>query len=95
MVKHGTVSKYYEIYCSFSQLFFKSTGVNALTRLIICLKKNQPANHDMLQKELINGSRESVTQNAKLLLRMSILNLREIWSSMALFEFGLGKFDIS
>ena len=48
----------------------------------------------MLQKELINGSRESVTQNAKLLLRMSILNLREIWSSMALFEFGLGKFDI-
>ena len=46
----------------------------------------------MLQKELTTGSRNLVTQNAK--LSMTISNLREIWSNMVLFEFGLAKSDI-
>ena len=55
---------------------------------------NQPANHGMLQEELITGSRNSATQNAKLLLKMAISNLREIRSNTALFEFGLAKSDV-
>ena len=63
-------------------------------RLITSLRRDQPANHGMLQKELITGSRKSATQNAKVLLKMSISNLREIWSNTALFEFGLVKSDV-
>ena len=62
--------------------------------LIISLRRNQPANHGMLQKKFITGSRNSATQNAKFLLKMSISNLREIWSNTALFEFGLAKSDM-
>ena len=47
-------------------------------RVIISLRRNQPANHDMLQKELIAGSRNSATQNATMLSKMPISNLREI-----------------
>ena len=39
-------------------------------RLVISLRRNQPANNDMLQKELITGSSNSATQNAKLLLKI-------------------------
>ena len=60
-------------------------------RLIILLRRNQPANNSMLQKERIADSRNSATQNEKLLLKTSISNLREIWSNTALFEFGLAK----
>ena len=63
-------------------------------RLIISLRRNQPANHNVLQKEPITGSRNSATQNAKLLLKMPISNLRHIWSNKALFEFSLAKSDI-
>ena len=63
-------------------------------RLITSLRRDQPANHGTLQKELITGSRKSATQNAKVLLKMSISNLREIWSNTALFEFGLVKSDV-
>ena len=38
--------------------------------------------------------KNSATQNAKLLLKMPISNLREIWSNTALFEFGLAKSDV-
>ena len=63
-------------------------------RLITFLRRNLPANHGVLQKELLTGSRNSATQNAKLLLKIPILNLREIWSNTALSEFGLAKSDI-
>ena len=63
-------------------------------RLIIALRRNQPATHGMLQKELILDSRNPATQNAKLLLKITISNLREIWSNMVLFKFGVAKFDI-
>ena len=63
-------------------------------RLITSLRRDQPANHGTLQKELITGSRKSATQNAKVLLKMSISTLREIWSNTALFEFGLAKSDV-
>ena len=56
--------------------------------------RNQTANHGMVQKELITGTSNSARQDAKLLLNMPVLNLREIWSSTALFEFGLAKSDI-
>ena len=48
----------------------------------------------MLQKELITGSRNSATQNAKLFLKMPISNLRETLNNTALFEFGLAKPDV-
>ena len=63
-------------------------------RLIIFLSRHQPANHGLLQKELLTGSRNSAAQNAKLLLKMPILNLRESWRNTVLLEFGLIKFDI-
>ena len=63
-------------------------------RLIIFLRRNQPDNHSMLQKELLTGSRNSATQNAKLLLKMPILNLRKIWSNTTLLDFDLAKSDI-
>ena len=63
-------------------------------RLIISLRRNQPANYGMLQKELITGSRNSATQNAKLLLKMPISTLGEIGSNTALYEFGLENSDV-
>ena len=63
-------------------------------RLIIFLGMKQSANHDMLQKELITGSRSSATQTTKLLLKMPILNLEEISSNTVLFGFSLAKSDI-
>ena len=42
-------------------------------------------------KKTYIGSRNSATQNAKLLLKMPIWNIRENWSNAALFEFGLAK----
>ena len=41
----------------------------------------------MLQKEFM-------IQNTKLLLKMTISNLKKTWTSTALFEFGLAKFDL-
>ena len=46
-------------------------------RLIIFVRRNQPANHGMLQKELITGPRNSARRNAKLLLKVPISNLGE------------------
>ena len=66
-----------------------------LVHLIIYLRRNQPANHDMIKQELITGSRNPATQNAKLLLKMTISNLWEIWSNTVLFEFGPATSDIS
>ena len=63
-------------------------------RLIISLRRNQPANHNVLQKEPTTGSRNSATQNAKLLLKMPISNVREIRSNTVLPEFGLASFNI-
>ena len=60
-------------------------------RLIISLRRKQWANHGMLQEELITSSRNSAIQNPKLLLKMPISNLGEIWSNTALFKFGLSK----
>ena len=60
-------------------------------RLIIFLRRKEPANPGMLQKELITGSRNSATQKAKLLLKVPISNVRKIWSNAALFEFDLRK----
>ena len=56
--------------------------------------RNQPPNHGMLQKEFITYSKSSTTQNATLLLKMPVSNLREIWSNKALPEFGLAKSDV-
>ena len=58
-------------------------------RLFISLTRNQPVNHGMLQKELITGSRNSATQNAKLFLKMPLSNLKETLNDTALFEFAL------
>ena len=55
--------------------------------LFIYLARIQPATRAMLQKELI-------IQNTKLLLKMTISNLKKTWPNTALFEFGLAKFDI-
>ena len=64
-------------------------------RLIISLREgNQPATHGMLQKEIISGFKKPARQNAKLLLTMTISNLRDIWVNTALIEFGQGKSDI-
>ena len=62
--------------------------------LIISLRRYQPANHGMLQKELITGPRNTATQNTKLLLKMPMSNLREICNSTALFEFCPAKSDV-
>ena len=56
--------------------------------LIIFLTENQPATHHMLQKEIINGFRKPAGQNAKLLLKLIISDLRDTWSNTALTEFG-------
>ena len=55
---------------------------------------NQQATHGMLHKEIINDFRKPARQNAKLLLKMTISNLRDIWSNKALIEFGQAKYDI-
>ena len=68
--------------------------VHFSTFLDIWDRRNQPANYGMVQKELITGSSNSATQDAKLLLKMPISNLSEIWSNTDLFEFGLAKSDI-
>ena len=47
----------------------------------------QPATRAMLQKELI-------IQNTKLLLNMTISNLKKTWTNTVLFEFELAKSDI-
>ena len=52
--------------------------------LIISLASIQPATCAMLQKKLI-------MQNTKLLLKMTISNLKKTWTNTALFEFGLAK----
>ena len=43
--------------------------------LIFSLRGNQPATHDMLQKEIIN------------ILQMIMSDLRDTWSNTALIEF--------
>ena len=48
------------------------------------LRGNQPATYDMLQKEIINGFRKTARQNEKLLLKITVSNLRDIWSNTAL-----------
>ena len=48
----------------------------------------------MQQVEPITDSRNPATLDAKLLLKMAISNLKEIWSNTALFEFGLLESDI-
>ena len=52
------------------------------------------ATHGMLQKEIIKDFRKPARQNAKLLLKMTISNLSDIWSNTALIEFGQAKYDI-
>ena len=52
--------------------------------LIISLASIQPATSAMVQKELI-------IENTKLLLKMTISNLKKTWTNTALFEFGLAK----
>ena len=44
-------------------------------RLIISLRENQPATHDILQKEIIN------------ILKMIMSDLRDTWSNTTLTEF--------
>ena len=73
---------------NFLLYFFRHTGWNTLARLIISLRGNQPATHDMLQKEIINGFRKPAWQNTKLLLKMIISDLRDTWSNTTLTEFG-------
>ena len=80
-------------------LAFFSTFLNILDRTRLCASLFLLGGTSQLimaryNKELITGSRNSVTQNAKLLLKMPISNLREIWSKMALFEFGPAKSDV-
>ena len=82
---HATFTK--ENPTSFFKYVFKHTRYNTLVRLYISLARIQPATRAMLQKDLI-------MQNAKLLLKMTVSNLKKTWTNMALFEFGLGKFDI-
>ena len=48
------------------------------------LRGNQPATYDMLQKEIMNGFRKTARQNEKLLLKITVSNLRDIWSNTAL-----------
>ena len=48
----------------------------------------------MLQKEIINGFRKPARKNAKMLLKMTISNLRDIWSILVLIEIGQAKSDI-
>ena len=55
---------------------------------------DQSATHDMLQKEIINGFRKPPKKNEKLLLKMTISNLRDIWSNTVLTEFDQAKSDI-
>ena len=54
----------------------------------------QHATHGMLQKEFINSFRKPARQNAKLLLKMTISNLRDIWSNTALIEFCQAKSEV-
>ena len=82
---HATFTK--ENPTSFFKYVFKHTRYNTLVRLYISLARIQPATRAMLQKDLI-------IQNAKLLLKMTVSNLKKTWTNMALFEFGLGKSDI-
>ena len=72
---------------SFSQHLFKHTGWNKFVYLFISLARIQSATRSMLQKELI-------IQNTKLLLKMTISNLKKTWTNTALFQFGLAKSDI-
>ena len=66
-----------------------------LVRLIISHNgRNQPATRGMLQREIINGFRKPARQNAELLLKVTISNLRHICSNTALIEFGQAKSDI-
>ena len=55
--------------------------------LIISLSRIQPATHAMLQIEFI-------IKNTKLILKMTISNLKKSWTNTALFEFSLAKSDI-
>ena len=48
----------------------------------------------MLQKELVTRPRNPATQNAKLLLKIPILSLREIWNNTAFFELDLAISDL-
>ena len=57
-------------------------------RLIISLRGNQAATHDMLQKEITNGFRKRAWQNTKLLLKMIFSDIQDTWSNADLIEFG-------
>ena len=57
-------------------------------RLIISLRGNQAATHDMIQKEITNGFRKRAWENTKLLLKMIISDIRDTWSNANLIEFG-------
>ena len=63
-------------------------------RLIIPLRGNHSVTHGMLQKEITNDFRKPATQNAKLLLKLAIPNVRDIWSNTALIEFVQAVSDI-
>ena len=60
---------------------------NIFVRITISLVRIQSATRAMLQKQLI-------IQNTKLLLKMTISNLKKICTNTALFDFGLPKSDI-
>ena len=72
---------------NFSSTFLNIRGYNTFVFLIISLESIQSATRVMRQKELI-------IQNTKLLLKMTISNLKKAWTNTALFEFGLAKSDI-
>ena len=65
-----------------------------LVRSIIFLRGKELATHGMLQKEIISGFRKPARQNVKLLLKMTISNLMDIWSNTTLIEFGQAKSDL-
>ena len=65
-----------------------------LVRSITSLRGKELATHSMLHKEIISGYRKPARQNAKLLLKMTISNLMDIWSNTTLTEFGQAKSDL-
>ena len=67
-------------------ILFKHTGYNTPARLVISVRGNQPATHGMSQRQIKNGFRKPARQNAKLLLKLTISDFRDISSYTALTE---------
>ena len=59
-----------------------------------CQSGGQPGTHGILQKEIIDRFSKPAKQNSELLLKMTVSNFRDIWTNMALTEFGHVKSDI-